>query len=92
MRYIRIDAGNGRSISEEMHSAMDLLDDAGISYEVNVVVADDDEDATTLVFHGARIRFTAGHPLGDASEKQTPTTAARLGHSQSRLRERLARN
>jgi hypothetical protein len=47
---------------------MDLLDGATISYRVNVLVADADEDAAAFVFHGARVRFTAGYPLRDPSK------------------------
>ena len=68
MRSIRIESGNGRSISEELRTAMDLLDGATISYRVNVLVADADEDAASGVFHSARIRFTAGYPLGIPSK------------------------
>jgi len=60
MRSIRIESGNGRSISEELETAMNLLDGATISYRVNVLVADADEDAASFAFHGARIKFTAG--------------------------------
>jgi hypothetical protein len=65
MRSIRIESGNGRSISEELETAMNLLDGATISYRVNVLVADADEDAASFAFHGARIKFTAGYPLRD---------------------------
>jgi len=44
---------------------MNLLDGATISYRVNVLVADADEDAASFAFHGARIKFTAGYPLRD---------------------------
>jgi hypothetical protein len=60
MGSIRIKSGNGRSINEEMQTAMDLLDDAAISYGVNILVADADQDAATSFFHGARVQFTAG--------------------------------
>jgi hypothetical protein len=70
MRSIRIESGNGRSISEELQTSMNLLEAATISYGVNVLVADADEDAATLVLHGARIRFTAGYPLRDRFEKK----------------------
>jgi hypothetical protein len=70
MRSIRIESGNGRSISEELQTSMNLLEAATISYGVNVLVADADEDAATLVLHGARIRFTSGYPLRDPFEKK----------------------
>ena len=70
MRSIRIESGNGRSISEELQTSMNLLEAATISYGVNLLVADADEDAATLVLHGARIRFTAGYPLRDLFEKK----------------------
>jgi hypothetical protein len=70
MRSIRIESGNGRSISEELQTSMNLLEAATISYGVNLLVADADEDAATLVLHGARIRFTAGYPLRDRFEKK----------------------
>ncbi|MFZ1120470.1 MAG: hypothetical protein WAN81_09580 [Candidatus Binataceae bacterium] len=63
MRSIKIEPANGRSIPEEVQTAMDLLDDATISYSVNILVADADEDAATGVFHNARLRFIAGYPL-----------------------------
>ena len=69
MRSIKIEAANGRSIFEELQTATNLLDAATISYSVNIQVADADEDAATFVFHGARIRFTAGYPLKDPYEK-----------------------
>jgi hypothetical protein len=70
MRSIRIESGNGRSISEELQTSMNLLEGAMISYGVNVLVADADEDAAAFVLHGARIRFTAGYPLRDPFEKE----------------------
>jgi hypothetical protein len=70
MRSIRIESGNGRSISEELQSSMKLLEAATIRYGVNVLVSDADEDAATFVLHGARIRFTAGYPLRDPFEKK----------------------
>jgi hypothetical protein len=69
MRSIKIEAANGRSISEELQTATNLLEAATISYSVNIQVADADEDAATFVFHGARIRFTAGYPLKVLYEK-----------------------
>jgi hypothetical protein len=69
MRTIKIEAANGRSISEEVQAATNLLDDATIPYSVNIQVADADEDAATFVFHGARIRFSAGYPVRDPYEK-----------------------
>lgn len=69
MRSIKIEAANGRSISEELQTATNLLDAATISYSVNLQVADADEDTATFVFHGARIRFTAGYPRRDPYEK-----------------------
>jgi hypothetical protein len=57
MRSLKIESANGRSTSEEVQTAMYLLDDATISYSVNILVADADEDAATGVFHSARLRL-----------------------------------
>jgi len=56
MRSIRIESGNGRSISEELETAMNMSDGATTSYRVNVLVADADEDAV------AAINVTADQP------------------------------
>jgi hypothetical protein len=63
MLSLKIESANGRSTSEEAQTAMFLLDDATISYSVNILIADADEDAATGVFHSARLRFIAGYPL-----------------------------
>jgi len=77
MRNIRIEPANGRSMSEELQTATKLLDDAGISYSVNIVVAAADEHAATLIFHDARVRFIAGYTFGDpyGKSKAKPTRA-----------------
>jgi len=77
MGSIRIKSGNGRSINEEMQTAMDLLDDAAISYGVNILVADADEDSATLFLHGARVQFTAGYPLRDLVKNRMRNLATR---------------